>query len=202
MWSCVDSAWIPWLPWPSPATAPGGSPPHAPSAAAGWSRWCLARRWECALYSCRWRNLQPGGERRAEVRRSYYHPGPALQLMSASCISIIMNVSRLQWLQLSVFPSLPAPCCAWPGVSAHVQQRLQTCWFSQTASKYILRAHFLELSNSFQPLWPAFKQHHILLLCGSTGGNVLSPELWAELLCNVLFPLHSSSSTHVHYYLY
>lgn len=48
-------------------------------------------------------------------------------LLCSSCISTIMNVSRLQWLQLSVFPSLPPPCCAWPGVSAHVQQRLQTC---------------------------------------------------------------------------
>lgn len=52
---------LPSQPWRSPATARAGCPPPAPSGAAGWSRWCPVRRWGCALCSCRWRSLRPGG---------------------------------------------------------------------------------------------------------------------------------------------
>lgn len=56
----------------------------------------------------------------------------------------------------------PSPCphsVVFGSFFVHVQQWLQTCWFSHPASKYILQAHFLNLSNSFQPL-----KHRGLLL--------------------------------------
>lgn len=57
--AAVGAGAVPSLPWPSPATAPAGCRSLSPSGAAGWSRWCLALRWECALYSCQLHNLQP-----------------------------------------------------------------------------------------------------------------------------------------------
>lgn len=57
----LGGARLPSQPWRSPATARAGCPPPAPSGAAGWSRWCPVRRWGCALCSCRWRSLRPGG---------------------------------------------------------------------------------------------------------------------------------------------
>lgn len=67
--AAVGAGAIPSLPWPSPATAPAGCRSLSPSGAAGWSRWCLALRWECALYSCQLHNLQPKRKRQVEKER-------------------------------------------------------------------------------------------------------------------------------------
>lgn len=121
---------LPSQPWRSPATARAGCPPPAPSGAAGWSRWCPVRRWGCALCSCRWRSLRPGGRRR--TRRT--GRGVVTWCEAEDVFLLSLFFPRLRLL-------------------LRVQQ--STCWFGRPAFKRILQAHFLGLSHSFPALWNA-----------------------------------------------
>lgn len=131
----------PWLPWPSPAIAPAGCPPPSPSRAAGWSRWCLALRWGCAWYSCRWRSLQPErdrGAQRQQSRSGCRHADSLAHPPKVFCKHISLN---------------SFPCSLWNHLALFPTSTLSGYWASRLGEMCLWRPHSAwNLKHTLLPL--------------------------------------------------